>query len=615
MARIDRARRLVARIPTPREDPPARDRRTALRTALPWVLLLAGAAFPLARVLLHPTALLPGSEVGDVYKHAWAYWHALIQIAEGTWPATRYLGAPEGGTLLDVMLLPAIFMAPVTLTAGPVAAANVWVLLSLLAVGGSVYALSRALTGSMAASLCAGLISQSAPFLMGHALTSGVHERLAVWVFPLTLLCLLRIRQQGGARWLALAAGGQILATSQCPTYGVFSGVLLLMAAPLVFKPQHQGRRRLARLRPMIGAYLVLGASLVGIFLVQSWFIHQPDFLAGIPESRITPSFGVGSLDRFLPLEYARLDMLFDPRTARAELPSNMDDELYHTVYWGWVPLLTTLAGLILAWVRRRWDLVGVVTLGLIFGVLAMGPTIDVLGSDLVNPPFYLLSYLVPFYGGLPTIWQQVGILGPLAAVGTAHALAALPGPRQRAVAAALVILAVLGERLYALPMALPIAPANARISRAYDVVKGEGALVDIPRIYRDTMLSRGEAFLAQTQHGRPITRGINIGLGILDNYLPVARGGASSWTDTATCLRANGIRWVVIHGGWFADVAAARACAAGFSKAAGPPVANTGDEMVYDLERVASGGVDPISCIRQGSPGGEAYEPPVPGE
>ena len=141
--------------------------------ALPWLLLLAGAVFPLARVLVHPTELLPGSEVGDVYKHTWAYWHALIQIAEGTWPATRYLGAPEGGTLLDVMLLPALFMAPVTLAAGPVAAANVWVLLSLLAVGGSVYALSRALTGSVAASLCAGLLSQTAPFLLGHALTSA----------------------------------------------------------------------------------------------------------------------------------------------------------------------------------------------------------------------------------------------------------------------------------------------------------------------------------------------------------------------------------------------------------------------------------------------------------
>ena len=196
-------------------------------------------------------------------------------------------------------------------------------------------------------------------------------------------------------RWLILAAGGQILAISQCPAYGVFSGVLLLMAAPMMFKPQHQGRRRLARLRPMIGAYLVLGASLVGIFLVQSWFIHQPDFLAGIPESRITPSFG----------------------------------------------------------------------------------------------------------------------------------------------------------------------------------------------------------------------------LGIQNNYLPVARGGASNWTDTAACLRANGIRWVVVHGGWFADVAAARACAAGLSQAAGPPVANTGDELVYDLDRVATGGVDPISCIRQGSPGGEAYKPPVPAE
>ncbi len=163
--------------------------------------------------------------------------------------------------------------------------------------------------------------------------------------------------------------------------------------------------------------------------------------------------------------------------------------------------------------------------------------------------------------------------------------------------------------------MPLPIAPTNARISKVYNSVGGDGVLVDIPRIYRNTMLSKGETFLAQTRHERPITVGINIGLGILDNYLPVARGGSPDWTKTAACLRANGIRWVVVHGGWFTDSAAATACAAGLSQAAGPPLANTGDELLYDLQGVAGDGVDAALCIRQGSPGGGANEPRPPAE
>ena len=106
---------------------PSRQTRVAV------LCLGVAAAVPLLHVLLAPTTSLPGSELGDVYKHAWSYWHCLAQ--GGAWPETSSLNAPAGGRLLDVMLAPALLMAPVTVLLGPVFSANLWVWLSLWAVG------------------------------------------------------------------------------------------------------------------------------------------------------------------------------------------------------------------------------------------------------------------------------------------------------------------------------------------------------------------------------------------------------------------------------------------------------------------------------------------------
>ena len=92
-------------------------------------LLLFGALLPVLGVLGSPGERLVGTELGDVYKHAWSFWHTPHAL--GTWPWTEALNAPGGGRLWDVMLLPSLVMVPVTSLAGPVFASNVWVVVSL----------------------------------------------------------------------------------------------------------------------------------------------------------------------------------------------------------------------------------------------------------------------------------------------------------------------------------------------------------------------------------------------------------------------------------------------------------------------------------------------------
>ena len=324
-------------------------------------LLLAGAAIPLARVLPDPAHLLPGSEAGDVYKHAWGYWHTLVVLGDGSWPRTSLLNAPEGGFLLDVMLLPALILSPVTALFGPVVSANLWVLGSLLALGGAVYALSRKLTGSVPGSVAAGLVAQTTPFLVGHALASGVHERLSIWIFPLTLLALLRIRE-GSRRWSLALVGALVFTTIHCHTFGLLAGLMAMgvVAAGIALGPDRRVAARLL-VPPLLVALGLMGAVYGGVHHL----LHLAPYLAGVPADRTEAHLGVSAAY----LEVATFRSLLDPSYVAGQLPKRMDDELFNLSYLGWVPLSAAVAAGFIAFRRRRQALLAV--LGLVIAIIA----------------------------------------------------------------------------------------------------------------------------------------------------------------------------------------------------------------------------------------------------
>ena len=555
------------------------------RPAWPVLALVVGACLPLARVLVDPLGSLPGSDLSDVYKHSWSYWHTLQQLGRGTWPFTDLLNSPEGGVLLDVMLVPNLLLAPVTLAAGPVLACNLWVLLMITAVGLATYALARRLTGSLSGALCAGLLVQTSPYLLGHALTSGVHERLLVWVYPLAVLGLLKVRQGGGLRWPLALGGAAALTGLSCPTYGLFLGVLMLLAAPLLLPWLHQDR---ARLRPLLLTYGLMGLCLGGCAALYHWLVMHPGWLAAIPQQRVMPNLGVTSPE----FDVARLSALFNPMAVRLEQPTRTDDELWLLVYVGWVPLLAMAGGVVVAVRRRARLLLGVLGLAVVFLLLSLGPWVDAGPLWIFNPFHQALSYLVPFYGGAQPVWQQAGVFVGLGMVGVAALISAVPGRRRRWLLAGVILAAALAERVAVLPVPPVLGTADARVPTIYDQARGPGGLVDIPRFRPDKSLTVGQMFTAQPRHGHPMPVGININRGFFDDYSPLVGVQARSWTSVAHCLRRRGYRWVVVHRDRFADRGLVQACVQGLGQAVGKKV-DDGVRVLFDLHKLEARDVE----------------------
>lgn len=564
----------------------------ALAWAWPGLILAAGSSALLVRPLSHPTTSLPGSAAGDTYKHAWAMWHDLAMIGGGTWPSTPYLAAPDGGALFDVMLAPALIMAPVTATLGPVAATNAWVWLCLFGVGLSVHGLARRLGSTAVGAVAAGLLAQNAPYLLGVPLDSGVYERLPVWVFPVVLLGLLRIRDRGGWRLPALVILAYATVALGCPSYGVFTAVMVLFALPaLLWLSGRDGtgggaRARLGRLLPTF-----IGLTLVSVLLfgLVRWVAHQPDYVAEDRTDVIRLGIGMWELQTG-----ANPRDLLSPAGGGVMFPQPVDTETVRVVYLGWVVVVAALAGLAFAVRRRDWLGVWLVAMGFLFAVLSLGATFRVGEQHYLNPVGWLAGSVLPVYGSGPSMWQQVALFAVLAPVGCAWLVSAVPGSRLRAVAAAALVAAAVAERVVVVPVPAVADAAPARVAAAYGKVDGEGSLVDLPRIYLEDVpplgpvrRTRDPIFLAQTQHRRPIPFGLNAGTTAWSDFPPVSEGVSADWSASLACLDAHGIRWIVLHPPWFTDARSRGVAARELTRIAGPPIHEDPEAALYDLGEV----------------------------
>jgi hypothetical protein len=569
-----------------------------IRRALPWLVLAGGALLPIARVLSDPLNVVTGTRFSDVHKHVWSYWHAGA-LPMGAWPHTPFLNAPGGGVLLDLLFLPAVLLAPVTAAFGPAASANLFVWLNLWATGAATYTLARALAMEgepggdtsdrgarprvVAAALVAGLSAQTAPYMLGYPIASGVHERLMVWIFPLVVLAIWRCRAAVHAhRWTALATVGFFVTALGCQAYALYTAVLLLVGAPVwlgggVGVP---GARRGVQIRAHAARLAPLAAGLVVAGLVAwahtRWLTESPWALVPRPDAT-TPVFGPAGKGQGA-IVGASLASLLDPFTVRATAARFSGDQLYELVYLGWAPLLAAMFGAWRAQGPTRWFVRGAAALALLMVVLAVGPVFYVFGMRFIEPLSVAVSWIVPFYGTYPPLWQQAAAFAPLVAPAIAVGLARAP-----IAVSALVLCVILGERALVSPVSL-VAPAiRLAVPAPYDAV-GDGAVVDIPRVIGRTPLAPGLYFLAQTAHGQPMAATINPGNSAWDAYLPVLRGVTTDWRLAADCLRKGGLRWAVIHRTWFDDTSLAMRAASGLAAAAGPPVADDGDIAVFDL-------------------------------
>jgi hypothetical protein len=175
-------------------------------------LLLAAAMFRFWN--LSPLTHTLGAGHGDPGLFVWMLRWTPFAVEHGHSPFdTSYLNAPRGVNLLwnTSMILPGVLLAPITLSAGPVATFNLLLTLApALSAFAAYAAIRRWVPGHVAAAL-GGLVYGFSPYMRGH---SAGHLQLTLAVLPPIVLLLiddLLVRQRHRA-WLDGALLGAVAA-------------------------------------------------------------------------------------------------------------------------------------------------------------------------------------------------------------------------------------------------------------------------------------------------------------------------------------------------------------------------------------------------------------------
>jgi hypothetical protein len=216
----------------------------------------------------------------DPNFYVWALHWWPYALGHGLNPLhSAQIGAPAGYSLAWVTTVPplALLLAPVTLTAGPVAAFSLLVVAGAPVSGWGAFVLCRRLTGRFWASLAGGAVFGFSAFEVNHAYTGQLNLGVSVL---LPLLGYLMVAWRDGAigprafvTWTALALTVQAYLFLE--TFADLTAVLIAGFAVGAALAGRDGRPRVARLALLTGiSYaisLVLTAPFTGYALA-----HRP---------------------------------------------------------------------------------------------------------------------------------------------------------------------------------------------------------------------------------------------------------------------------------------------------------------------------------------------------
>ena len=560
-----------------------RGERSHRAGALVWAIL--GYAL-LTVILTWPSAAnfsrsVAGFKGLDSLQYTWSLWWSGYSWGElGHSPAeVTHLYHPWGGEhpLLDVTPLLDWLAFPMFGRLSPTEVYNALFLASFVLSGVSMYLLALDVTGRPLPAFYAGAIYAFFPNRMGHAL-SGHLTQLAAWWFPLYLLYLLRTFDEPS--WRNAVLGGVFLALSLYvalvqTAYFVVPATLLVVVYGLIARRKVLRRRHVAAGAVLFGLAALLVAPKYGPFI---WRASQQGVEYDAPGVIDHSADGLAFL--LPPPQHPFWGRAIERVTAMSRLFPE-PNELEHTTFLGWTPLLLGL----LALERRQknsglWLLVLLVSLWLSLGpVLRIGGRITGLAQ-----PYSLLAKL-PFYrwGRTPERFNELTMfcLALLAAQG----LASLAVSR---VAMASIIALTLTEMmvLWPFPTGTPEPPDMLASWASQD-----GAVLNLPVSKRQI---GNLAMYYQTVHHRPIVGGyihrelpgMRAYVKAIDAAVSGTAQGAERATTTAEIggfLQGLGVRRALLHRE-FAGETWTAAVASRLTAALGPASADLGTALVYDV-------------------------------
>lgn len=548
-------------------------------------------------VLPDPTRLALGHPANDVWNHLWGYGWIARCVAEGRLPLhTELLNWPTGGSLWFIDAYNAFATLPVQAVGGPVAAYNAGLYGNLVLCGLGAYLLALRVTASWPGAILAGAAYASAPHLLGQ-IYNGISETIAAGWLPLVVLL---VREAARTPSLPLAVAAGYLAGINAVAnwyYGLFAGLVLL---GLLGRGalRSVGRRVSRDGLAAVAGMLLAGGAAAALVMAPPFALFLSSMSA--PDAVVTRDAEFNWMTLVMHNMTDVVALVRPGKFYSPDLKALFDEDLLVVVYLGaalWVPalwVLTTRTG-------RKAESWALLFLG--FVVLAMGPFLYVNGAYVrveggwVPLPFLALFKWFPMFSRISHAYRF--------AVGASLALAVLAAWAVKALgraglpagwAAAGLLTLRLGESFLGSPAVWPVPVSALRIPAPYRMIH-DGAVLDLPVSL--PVLRRAEITVAQLVHGQPIPFGLNDPLPLplyLNRYTrylveleksPVAFLPARApWLDLVVgqaALRAQGMRWVVLHESGYPPVQYQKMAA--FLDATATVVAEGDGVRVYELE------------------------------
>jgi hypothetical protein len=498
------------------------------RAALAFAVLTLAMMWPLVR---HIARDAPPHQ--DVYFNMWRLrWiaHALPREPLHLFDANIFHPEPRTLALSDAMLVEGIVAAPLV-WAGmpPVLLHNVMMLLAIFLSALAMFALTRYLTGSRGAAAVAAIIFAYAPYRFEHLMHMELQWTAAM---PLAFLALHRTLDSG--RWRHGVAFGACLAAQMlsCIYYGIFLGTLIGLAGLLLIAVDRRVPWR--RAAGPIAAGLVLALAIGGAYAA--------------PYARVHAKIGdrpIGDVETFSATPASYLSVPADNWLyGNPGRPGRPERRLFP----GTIAILLAIVGLLLRMPPRR------ALVYLCVGVAAFDLS---LGFNGLTYP--LLYKFFPVYRSLRAM-ARAGIfvvmaLAVLAAYGYA-ALVAGRGVRTRFAICALLCGGLAAEYASA-PRLVPFPSAAPQIYRVLSL-QPRGVVAELPGPRSNALPGLDAAYAYfSTFYWFPLVNGYS------GNYPAsyLARiERLSGFPDDRSLrqLRADGVRYVIVHAGVYTEEAMA---------------------------------------------------------
>jgi len=473
-------------------------------------LLVLLAYLGLALWLTWPAALSPGRyyftggenifffpTTPDAPQNIWNFWWAARALSEGRslWFADR-LYYPEGVQMALQTLNPlAVALAlPVTLTAGPTAAYNLTAIVAVALTGYAGFGLARAFAPGVAGPFLAGALLTAAPFHIAKLDSGQLNFVTMQWLvlFMLAFVQMCRVEGWWGPALAALAYGAVLYTDWYWALVGAafaagWAGLSLIGAA---------------RPRVLLARFLAFGA--LSVALALPLLIAASAARGDLPREpgemwmAYTLGYSADALGLFFPAARHPLWAVPAERFLVSVAPLSITEGSYTAA--GWTLLALAVPGA-LWYGRTHWRLLVV---ALLAWLLAVGPTLHVLGHDTGLPMPYRLFQTLPLLGTArrPNLFGVITITvaAVFAALALAHLRARL-APRRFALVLAFFVALGLFE-LWP-PARVPNALARPEVF-ARIAASEPGVVVDLP-------LEQGtdsRTLIHQLVHGQPILRG-----------------------------------------------------------------------------------------------------------